>query len=151
MVLARGGYPSELSGRGYSTSIHASGAGEECGLRGNRIRWLRRGEQGVSTPRPPAPLSVRLVTVSAVTLQDADGVVIVLVRHAVIVEVLDGAEGVREEPVRRRGRRNVARQRERSGAGFHRRAGAAPGQLVAAVKVVAVRGRIARVGAVDEV
>jgi hypothetical protein len=60
MVPGKRGCPSELSGRGDSTSNHASGPGGECGLLGNRIRRFRRpaGSQSVSlpslSPRPTA-------------------------------------------------------------------------------------------------
>src|SRR5262245_9027557 len=45
MVLGKRGFMSELSGRGDSTSIHASDSGGECGLRGNGIRRFRRGQR----------------------------------------------------------------------------------------------------------
>ena len=64
-------------------------------------------------------------------------------------EAIDGAGQLGEEPISHRLR--AAIQRERAGTRFHRRPGDAPGQLVAAVEVAAVRSWIAHVGTMNEV
>jgi hypothetical protein len=51
----------------------------------------------------------------------------VLIVHPIIVEIGDGAGAVAEEPIRVRGRRCIAFERERPGAGVD---SAVPGQLV---------------------